>query len=233
MSGGTRERLGLHIVTRIINNYSYMIQRIQTLYLLIAAALMTVAVFSPLAVFNVGAAEYTLSSFSLAGEGGSFATLWLGILLAVSALLPLATLFLYKRRQLQIRLCAVELVLLIGCIVFIGIYYWLSNRIPPLRLRCVDAAAVAGARMAGHASHIPRRSARALARSYKIAGERVRFLPLRTVGYGCIGQSAGLIILGMGRAVRQRPIIFWAEIFVCFEINVVYLYLPKIRKLLE
>lgn len=105
-----------------------MIQRIQTLYLLIAAALMTVAVFSPLAVFNVGAAEYTLSSFSLAGEGGSFATLLLGILLAVSALLPLATLFLYKRRQLQIRLCAVELVLLIGCIVFIGIYYWLSNR---------------------------------------------------------------------------------------------------------
>ncbi len=103
-----------------------MIQRIQTLYLLIAAALMTVAVFSPLAVFNVGAAEYTLSSFSLAGEGGSFATLWLGILLAVSALLPLATLFLYKRRQLQIRLCAVELVLLIGCIVFID--YWLSNR---------------------------------------------------------------------------------------------------------
>lgn len=105
-----------------------MIQRIQTLYLLLAAAFMAVAVFSPLAVFHVGSAEYSLSAFRLAGPADSYNTLWLGILLSLSALLPLVTLFLFKRRQLQIRLCAVEIVLLIGSLVFIGIYYWLSNR---------------------------------------------------------------------------------------------------------
>lgn len=105
-----------------------MIQRIQTLYLLIAAAFMAVALFSPLAVFNVGNEEFTLSAFSLSGTVESRSTLWLGILLAASAVLPLVTLFLFKRRQLQIRLCAVELVLLVGSLVFIGIYYWLSNR---------------------------------------------------------------------------------------------------------
>lgn len=105
-----------------------MIQRIQTLYLLIAIAFMAVALFSPLAVFDVGNEEFTLSAFSLSGSAASRGTLWLGILLAAAAVLPLVTLFLFKRRQLQIRLCAVELVLLVGSLVFIGIYYWLSNR---------------------------------------------------------------------------------------------------------
>lgn len=105
-----------------------MIQRIQTLYLLLATAMMAVAMFSPLAVFNVGNEEFTLSAFSLAGAAESQTTLWLGILLSAATVLPPVIVFLFKRRQLQIRLCAVELVLLIGSLVFIGIYYWLSNR---------------------------------------------------------------------------------------------------------
>jgi len=105
-----------------------MIQRIQTLYLLAATAFMAVALFSPLAVFNVGTEEFSLSAFSLSGAAESRSTLWLGILLTAAAVLPLVTLFLFKRRQLQIRLCAAELVLLIGSLIFIGIYYWLSNR---------------------------------------------------------------------------------------------------------
>ncbi len=105
-----------------------MIQRIQTLYLLVATAFMAVAMFSPLAVFNVGAEEFSLSAFSLSGGAESRSTLWLGILLTAATVLPLVTIFLFKRRQLQIRLCAAELVLLIGSLVFIGIYYWLSNR---------------------------------------------------------------------------------------------------------
>lgn len=105
-----------------------MIQRIQTLYLLVATAFMAVAMFSPIAVFNVGTEEFSLSAFSLSGAGESRSTMWLGILLAAATVLPLVTIFLFKRRQLQIRLCAAELVLLIGSLVFIGIYYWLSNR---------------------------------------------------------------------------------------------------------
>lgn len=105
-----------------------MIQRIQTLYLLAATAFMAVALFSPLAVFNVGQEEFALSAFSLSGDAASHNTLWLGILLAAATVLPLVTIFLYKHRQLQIRLCAAEIVLLVGSLVFIGIYYWLSNR---------------------------------------------------------------------------------------------------------
>ena len=39
----------------------------------------------------------------------------------------LVTIFLFKRRMLQVRLCAVEIVLLLGCIAFEAIYFWLSG----------------------------------------------------------------------------------------------------------
>ena len=54
---------------------------------------------------------------------------YMGILLVLACLLPLVTIFLYKRRLLQIRLCVVEMVLLIGATVMEGIYYFLSSRI--------------------------------------------------------------------------------------------------------
>lgn len=38
------------------------------------------------------------------------------------------TIFLFKRRLVQIRLCAVELVLLIGAGAMMGIYFYLCNR---------------------------------------------------------------------------------------------------------
>ena len=83
-----------------------MIQRIQSLYLLVAAALLAVTIFTPIASFTGGGTELTLS-----------------------ALLPQVTIFLYKHRQLQIRLCGVELVLLVGDIAFMTIYYLLAERV--------------------------------------------------------------------------------------------------------
>lgn len=47
-------------------------------------------------------------------------TLYLGILLALAAALPLVTIFLYRRRLLQIRLCVAEMVLLAGAVVMEG-----------------------------------------------------------------------------------------------------------------
>ena len=107
-----------------------MIQRIQTLYLLAAAALLAVTIFTPIAVFTAAGTELSLSAFAFAdaGKENVQSTLWLGITLVLSALLPLIIIFLYKRRQLQIRLCGVELVLLLGDIAFIVIYYLLSAR---------------------------------------------------------------------------------------------------------
>lgn len=49
---------------------------------------------------------------------------YLGILLVLAAVLPLVTIFLFRRRLLQIRLCAVEMVLLIGALVMEAVYYF-------------------------------------------------------------------------------------------------------------
>lgn len=108
-----------------------MIQRIQTLYLLLIAALMAVTLFAPLAWFASDAGEFRLYAFALRDAAGEslHSTLYMGILLALGCALPLVTLFLYKRRLLQIRLCVVEMVLLLGGAVMEAIYYFLSRRV--------------------------------------------------------------------------------------------------------
>ena len=105
-----------------------MIQRIQSLYLLAIVALMVTAVLTPLAYFVAGAEEYLLYAFALKGGEVSYSTLYMGVIVALAAILPFVTIFLYKNRMLQIRLCAVELVLLIGSVVFMAIYYYLGSR---------------------------------------------------------------------------------------------------------
>lgn len=105
-----------------------MIQRIQTLYLAAIVALMTTAIFTPLAYFVAGAEEYLLYAFSLKGAEVSYSTIYMGVIVALSAIVPFVTIFLFKNRKLQIRLCAVELVLLIGSVIFMAIYYYLGSR---------------------------------------------------------------------------------------------------------
>lgn len=108
-----------------------MIQRIQTLYLLVVALLTGATLLLPLAWFGDGTETFTLHAFALENGAGEAvrATPYMGVLLAAAALLPLATIFLFKRRMLQLRLCAVELVLLIGAAVMEAIYYYLSYRV--------------------------------------------------------------------------------------------------------
>ena len=111
-----------------------MIQRIQSLYLLVATILMSLTLFKPIAIFGVvGQGNepfiYTLSAFTLSCGEASQSTIWMGILLLLATVLPLVIIFLFKRRTLQVRLCAVELVLLLGSLVMMGLYYWLTSRI--------------------------------------------------------------------------------------------------------
>ena len=93
-----------------------MIQRIQTLYLLVVALLTGATLLLPLAWLGSGAETFTLHAFALKDGAGEavHSTPYMGALLAAATLLPLATIFLFKRRMLQLRLCAVELVLLLG-----------------------------------------------------------------------------------------------------------------------
>lgn len=53
----------------------------------------------------------------------------MGTVLALACALPLVTIFLFRRRLLQIRLCVVEIVLLLGCVAMEGVYYFLSWRV--------------------------------------------------------------------------------------------------------
>ena len=103
-----------------------MIQRIQTLYLLIIAALMAVTLFSGLAWFAGDAGEFGLYAFGLKTAEGELvqSTVYMGVLLALACALPL-----FRRRLLQIRLCVVEMVLLLGSLVMEGVYYFLSWRV--------------------------------------------------------------------------------------------------------
>ncbi|MBO5686606.1 MAG: DUF4293 domain-containing protein [Alistipes sp.] len=105
-----------------------MIQRIQTLYLLAVAALMAAAIFTPLAYFAAGVEEYKLFAFALKSATTEYSTIYMGVIVGLAAIVPFVNIFLFKNRLLQIRLCAVELVLLLGSAVFMGAYYFLSNR---------------------------------------------------------------------------------------------------------
>ena len=108
-----------------------MIQRIQTLYLLLVVVLTGLALWLPLVDFTVGADTCTLTAFGLKDAAGItlLPTVYLGVVLAATCLLPLVTIFLFRRRLLQIRLCVVEMVLLLGSLVMEGVYYFLSWRV--------------------------------------------------------------------------------------------------------
>ena len=53
----------------------------------------------------------------------------MGVLQAAACVLPLITIFLYRRRLLQIRLCAVAMVLMLGVVAMEAIYYFLCARL--------------------------------------------------------------------------------------------------------
>ena len=92
---------------------------------------MAVTLFSRLAWFGGDGGEFGLYAFALKDAGGEVLhrAVYLGIVLSAAALLPLVTVFLYRRRLLQIRLCVAEMVLLVGSAVMEGIYYYLGSRV--------------------------------------------------------------------------------------------------------
>lgn len=107
-----------------------MLQRIQSLYLFLIAAFVGAMFFLPLAWFAGEAGMFELHAFALVTADGETLhdTIYLGILLAAACVLPLVTIFLYRRRLLQIRLCCVEMVLLLGCVAMESVYYYLGRR---------------------------------------------------------------------------------------------------------
>ena len=133
-----------------------MIQRIQTLYLLLAAGLVACAAFLPLASFASGGEEFRLYAFGLRTADGETvqSTLYMGILLALALVLPLTTIFLFKRRMLQFRLGVVEMILLLGAQIVMGIYYFLSYRLLFVRIPRPERQTATGAAAHRHDLHL-------------------------------------------------------------------------------
>ena len=113
-----------------------MIQRIQTIYLLMVAGLFMSLFFLPLAVIRSGDKLY---SFQVAGlystatvEELVFPTWSLMVIAAIIVLLSFVIIFNYKKRILQIRMCVFNTLLIAGFCVLFGFYIWKFGKSPEL-----------------------------------------------------------------------------------------------------
>ena len=98
-----------------------MLQRIQSLFLLLAAAAMLVASVSPLATFIYNSDEVLFEAMGIYLNGTLTDSTWgLFVIGAISSLLSMVTLFLYKNRMLQIRLSIFNMVIMVGFYLFFG-----------------------------------------------------------------------------------------------------------------
>lgn len=92
-----------------------MIQRIQTVYLLLVVGLLIASMCLPLGYFTDSQAiTYTFSPLGIR-SGEVFQSSWgLFAILLLSSIIALATIFLYKNRMLQIRMTIFNSILLVG-----------------------------------------------------------------------------------------------------------------------
>lgn len=105
-----------------------MIQRIQTVYLLIVAGLLITAMCLPMGYFIDTMGEHPFKALGM-GVNDAFQSTWglFGILM-FSTLVAAATIFLFKNRMLQIRMTIFNSLLWVGYyIAFIAFYCALKN----------------------------------------------------------------------------------------------------------
>lgn len=110
-----------------------MIQRIQSLFLLVSVILLGILISNPFAAFTVEPQmlKYSLTTLGLSSPDNLSAerihTLWfLFAFLLLVLLISLITIFLYRKRMLQIRLCIITIVMLVGVQ---GVMFYIVNAI--------------------------------------------------------------------------------------------------------
>jgi hypothetical protein len=107
--------------------------------MILTAAMMCTVLAMPVVYFSMGGAEFHVMSYGVKGitgivvvNGGevgetlvsSTLSICVAVLVGVAALLPLITLFFYRKRMVQVRLLAAEFVLLVGSIGVMAWYVW-------------------------------------------------------------------------------------------------------------
>ncbi|HLP06173.1 MAG TPA: DUF4293 domain-containing protein [Paludibacter sp.] len=112
-----------------------MLQRIQTIYLLVIVILSCVVLFSPIVGLTntTEGLEYIVGckGIFLRQQGGDVFQSSVWGLAAIAALVPvmaLVTVFLYKKRSLQIRLSVVNMFLMAGFYALLFVYVRLANQ---------------------------------------------------------------------------------------------------------
>lgn len=112
-----------------------MIQRIQTVYLLLVVILSCVTLFSPM-VYLYDASETMLYQLTYKGvfqigdaENSFKLTTWsLTVICTIIPIIALITILLFKKRLLQIRLSVINIILMLGFYALLFIYIWLAKQ---------------------------------------------------------------------------------------------------------
>ena len=111
-----------------------MIQRIQSVFLLAATVLSVIVIFHPISYITYGElqlkAEFMTYGLMSLGENPEllYNTFPIIILAALTAMLTVVTIFVYKNRTLQMRICVFNILLNIGLMISILIYYILIKK---------------------------------------------------------------------------------------------------------
>lgn len=107
-----------------------MIQRIQSLFLLISAILLLILLWAPLAILQIDENtfyEIYTKGYVFEDEVQYSYSLW--IFNAITILIAIVTIFLYKNRILQMRICIYNFILLLGLqgVIAYNVYATASN----------------------------------------------------------------------------------------------------------
>jgi len=126
----------LNIFNFAANKYQDMIQRIQTLYLIVAALLLAALFFVPFAeltgkdgahyLFNISGIIVNSSDSSTSLDNA-----WpVLVLVCLSLIMVVISIFLFKNRITQIRISYISISLLFGLKALMYYYTWSSNNVP-------------------------------------------------------------------------------------------------------
>lgn len=102
-----------------------MIQRIQSVFLLVAAIVTIVLIFMPVGDIYTAEAQYTFTCFNVHLPNGQvvMSTLYIALILILSACLSLYAIFKYKDRMKQTRIVSINmLVFLVAIMLMIWVY---------------------------------------------------------------------------------------------------------------
>lgn len=104
-----------------------MIQRIQSVYLLLVAACSAACLFTPVGHFHqdgIGVADFYNLCLATAGGGRVFSPWAMFVLLAFAALSSFTAIFLYKRRMVQVRLSVFSCLVIVGYYIVFGFFVY-------------------------------------------------------------------------------------------------------------